>query len=112
MSELIQATVASDSAKLEAFNRVSTYLIPLSGMEWDGAEVTVPTMFGDGNNGNDRWGWPFGGTLFVGSPKLIGNVWNLVVTFDKAEGKSTQYGIVFRYQRGGKQHVGAATFTI
>jgi len=115
MPEPIRSIVVTDSdlAHLGLSGTDATILL-LPGEDW--ADCTVPgpaTMYGDGNNTVDHWGWPDGASIQVLNPtRLPGRPgWYLVVSFHKEDGASAEYGLVFRYMQRDKHRVFAVYFT-
>lgn len=113
MSTPVQALKVS-IADLVSTTFSHTHILPLPpDADWSGCETTgVATMYGEGNDTRDHWGWPDGAFVNVGSPTQIRgrDGWYLPVWFHPQDGASTEYGLVFRYVQHGRHRVFAIHF--
>lgn len=115
MSEPVQALKLS-LADLVSMGFSDAAILPLpSGIDWSGCKTTgVATMYGEGNDTRDHWGWPDGAYLNVAAPTRIAGHegWYLPVLFQPHEGASHEYGLVFRYLQHGRHRVFAIHFQL
>lgn len=54
-----------------------TATIPVS--SWNGTSFQSASLWGNGNSGQNLWGWPNGASLSVSAPMLINNDWFIEV---------------------------------
>jgi len=77
---------------------------------WHGVRIGPISVWGNGNNGKDQWGWPNMGRMSVGQVQYHGESASFCIDLDQA-GDSTHFAVITRLVRRGIPDVYCQYFT-
>ena len=69
---------------------------PGGGANWEVAEIGTISVWGDGNNGQDLWGWPDAGAMHTGNIVVNADRSAFVDVFLDLPSKSFVFAVVMR----------------
>jgi hypothetical protein len=83
------------------------------GDEWEGAEITVSSAWGEGNDGKDLWGWIGGAPVAHSKVLKDDRGYYFIYSLRSGIGTSQSIAAAFRYVLRGQTHgVGCVSFSL